>query len=255
MLGGGHEPARDRRLRGAGRCLLDAGADRLESGRVAASGELGEHPFQCELAQQIGGGECLVGRHRGSPGPVRCRGARLCGRDCGGPWGQPAERRRRPAWPQGPASRCPRPGPTAPHGRRRPARHPPGSPARAAPAARRQSWRCGGYSSTRRSPSGRASWRMPDTYHTAGLRRGPPPQLLRRPGQPQSSNKIRHGPRSSRPTRASVTDGCFDPPTKQMLRPVHLLGNRRPASSSAASAADPDCHEAWLVSSRRTWTA
>ena len=25
---------------------------------------------------------------------------------------------------------------------------------------------------------------MPDTYHTAGLRRGPPPQLLRDPGQP-----------------------------------------------------------------------
>ena len=25
---------------------------------------------------------------------------------------------------------------------------------------------------------------MPDTYHTAGIRRGPPPQLLRDPGQP-----------------------------------------------------------------------
>jgi hypothetical protein len=30
-------------------------------------------------------------------------------------------------------------------------------------------------------PSGRVSWRLPDTYHTAGLRRGPPPQLLRGP--------------------------------------------------------------------------
>jgi hypothetical protein len=26
---------------------------------------------------------------------------------------------------------------------------------------------------------------MPDPYHTAGIRRGPPPQLLREPGQPQ----------------------------------------------------------------------
>jgi hypothetical protein len=25
---------------------------------------------------------------------------------------------------------------------------------------------------------------MPDTYHTAGIRRGPPPQVLRSPGQP-----------------------------------------------------------------------
>src|SRR5207342_2189417 len=34
-------------------------------------------------------------------------------------------------------------------------------------------------------PFCRASWRMPDTYHTAGIRRGPPPQVLRRPGQPR----------------------------------------------------------------------
>jgi hypothetical protein len=27
---------------------------------------------------------------------------------------------------------------------------------------------------------------MPDTYHTAGIRRGPPPQVLRRPGQPRA---------------------------------------------------------------------
>ncbi len=34
------------------------------------------------------------------------------------------------------------------------------------------------------SPSGRCSWRTPDTYHPAGLRRGPPPQLPRLLGQP-----------------------------------------------------------------------
>jgi hypothetical protein len=33
-------------------------------------------------------------------------------------------------------------------------------------------------------PFCRAAWRLPDTYHTAGIRRGPPPQLLRSPGQP-----------------------------------------------------------------------
>jgi hypothetical protein len=32
---------------------------------------------------------------------------------------------------------------------------------------------------------------MPDTYHTAGLRRGPPPQLLRRPGQPPLARDYR----------------------------------------------------------------
>src|ERR687897_1841471 len=35
-------------------------------------------------------------------------------------------------------------------------------------------------------PSGRAAWRLPDTYHMAGIRRGPPPQVLRSPGQPPS---------------------------------------------------------------------
>jgi hypothetical protein len=31
---------------------------------------------------------------------------------------------------------------------------------------------------------------MPDTYHTAGIRRGPPPQLLREPGQPPALTQI-----------------------------------------------------------------
>ena len=35
--------------------------------------------------------------------------------------------------------------------------------------------------------SGRVTWRLPDTYHTAGIRRGPPPQLLPEPGQPHGN--------------------------------------------------------------------
>jgi putative transposase len=41
-----------------------------------------------------------------------------------------------------------------------------------------------------RSPSGRAAWRLPDTYHTADIRRGPPPQLLRSPGQPRDAGHM-----------------------------------------------------------------
>jgi sugar lactone lactonase YvrE len=29
---------------------------------------------------------------------------------------------------------------------------------------------------------------LPDTYHTAGIRRGPPPQHLRQPGQPPAGS-------------------------------------------------------------------
>jgi hypothetical protein len=83
-----------------------------------------------------------------------------------------------------------RPVPTArasrPSRRRWQARQQPASPARAAGAGRGRSWPCGGYPSARRSRSGRASWRMPDTYQTAGLRRGPPLQVLRRPAQPRT---------------------------------------------------------------------
>jgi hypothetical protein len=31
---------------------------------------------------------------------------------------------------------------------------------------------------------------MPDTYHTGGIRRGPPPQVLRSPGQPLRNGLI-----------------------------------------------------------------
>ena len=97
------------------------------------------------------------------PGSVPCRTAVRSG--CGGPWRRPAGRRRRPATSAAPAGPCP-------------------PPARAGPPGRHRQARCGGYPSARRSPSGRVSWRMPDTYHTAGLRRGPPLQVLQRPGQP-----------------------------------------------------------------------
>jgi hypothetical protein len=63
VLGGGHEAAGDRRLRGARGSLGDLGADRFQPGWVAARRELGEHPLQRELVQQVGGGERLVGRH------------------------------------------------------------------------------------------------------------------------------------------------------------------------------------------------
>jgi hypothetical protein len=75
-------------------------------------------------------------------------------------------------------------------GRRWPIRPRRRSPARASPAGHGRSWWCAGYPSARRSPSGRATWRLPDTYHRAGLRRGPPPQLLREPGQPPA--RFRH---------------------------------------------------------------
>jgi hypothetical protein len=46
-------------------------------------------------------------------------------------------------------------------------------------------------------PSGRAAWRLPDTYHTAGIRQGPPPQVLRGPGQPRACGRTPLGRRVS----------------------------------------------------------
>jgi hypothetical protein len=54
VLGGGDEPARDRRLRRPHGGGLDAGADRFQAGLITARGELGEHPLQGELVQQLG---------------------------------------------------------------------------------------------------------------------------------------------------------------------------------------------------------
>jgi hypothetical protein len=58
--GGGDEAAGDRRLRGAGRRLLDGAADRLEAQLVAAGREAGQHARQNPLSQQIRRGERLV---------------------------------------------------------------------------------------------------------------------------------------------------------------------------------------------------
>jgi hypothetical protein len=63
-LGGrGHEAARDRRVRGARRGLLDAGADRLEPDRVATGGQPAEHSGDHAVGEQIRRGERLIGRH------------------------------------------------------------------------------------------------------------------------------------------------------------------------------------------------
>jgi hypothetical protein len=64
VLGRGDEPAGDRRLRGARRRLLHRCADGLESGPVAAGGQLGQHPLQGELVQQLATAERLPGRDR-----------------------------------------------------------------------------------------------------------------------------------------------------------------------------------------------
>ena len=45
-------------------------ADRFQSDPVAAGGQLGQHPLHRQLAQQVGGGERLVGRHRHLAGAV-----------------------------------------------------------------------------------------------------------------------------------------------------------------------------------------
>jgi hypothetical protein len=64
VLGRGHEPARHRRLRRPGRGLLHRAADRLKANLIATGRELGQHPLQSELVEQLGGGERLPG-HQG----------------------------------------------------------------------------------------------------------------------------------------------------------------------------------------------
>jgi hypothetical protein len=62
VLGGGDEPARDRRPGGARRGVLDLAADRLQPMVVAAGRQLGQHPLQGELVQQLSRGEHLPSR-------------------------------------------------------------------------------------------------------------------------------------------------------------------------------------------------
>ena len=57
--------------------------------------------------------------------------------------------------------------------------------------------------------------RIPDTYHTAGIRRGPPPQLLREPGQPPAGGR-------RDPDRFPVWSTPVPAPT-------HLVGSARRA--------------------------
>jgi hypothetical protein len=59
--GGGHEPARDRRLRCPGLGLLDAGADGLQASAVPAGRQPRQHPGDDALGEQVGGGEGGIG--------------------------------------------------------------------------------------------------------------------------------------------------------------------------------------------------
>jgi hypothetical protein len=71
VLGPGDEPARDRRLGGPRGGALDVRADGFQPNPIAARRQLGQHPLQRQLIQQLGRGERLVGRHRQLPGAVR----------------------------------------------------------------------------------------------------------------------------------------------------------------------------------------
>jgi hypothetical protein len=60
-LGGRHKPTRHCRPGGPGRGLLHRGADQLKADPAATGRELGQHPLQGELVQQLGRGERLPG--------------------------------------------------------------------------------------------------------------------------------------------------------------------------------------------------
>jgi hypothetical protein len=70
VLGRGHEPAGDRRPGGARRGVLDLAADRFQPVLVAAGRQLGQHPLQGELVQQLGRGERCPGRQGQLAGAV-----------------------------------------------------------------------------------------------------------------------------------------------------------------------------------------
>jgi hypothetical protein len=159
-----------------------------------------------------GAGASGPGGHRGSPGRAGCHDGPRSDPGDGGPWGRPAGPRPRRAWPAAPAGRSPPPGRAGPHGRRRQARRPRRLPARAAGARRGQSWRWAGYPSARRSPSGRVSWRMPDTYHTAGHRAGTATSTSTGTGTTSSGS-------SEPPTRAAQAASAPWPP---IYSPIHL---------------------------------
>ena len=64
VLCGLDEAPRDRGARRGAGTGLDAFADGLEPGLVAARGELGEHLLHCEAAEHLGRGEVLIGGHQ-----------------------------------------------------------------------------------------------------------------------------------------------------------------------------------------------
>jgi hypothetical protein len=70
VLGPGDKPTGDRRLRRPRSGGRNPGADRFQPRRVAARRQLGKHPLQRQLAEQLGRGERLVGRHRQLSGAV-----------------------------------------------------------------------------------------------------------------------------------------------------------------------------------------
>jgi hypothetical protein len=208
VLGRGHEPARHRRLRGPGGGLLHRAADRLKANLIATGRELSKHPLQGELVQQLGGGERLPGGQGQLGGAVGAADPRpvdphtpaaegdlaglgaVADRGTGGvvaPFGagQPLDVSVQQA------SQHPQAGP---HREREEA-----FAGRAGQLAQRDrdllgqdQLGIGGHGRLRMLghvavPSGRAAWSLPDTYHTAGIRRGPPPQVPRSPGQPRTS--------------------------------------------------------------------
>jgi hypothetical protein len=223
MLGRGHEPARDRRLGGPAGGLLDPSADRFQPVLVAAGGQLGQHPLQGELVQQLRGTEHLPGRQRQLAGTIGAAHPRAVDPH------PPPPAQGDPAGLGAVADRDPLPVVAAPWAnqpvhlgvqqaaqhlqarahreREQPVTSSPGQfgeptvtcagSTRSTQAGRVECVSFGMW----RSPPGRAAWPLPDTYHMAGIRRGPPPQVLRSPGQPQSALRERSPPSTAAPPR------------------------------------------------------
>jgi hypothetical protein len=83
----------------------------------------------------------------------------------------------------------------------------------------------------------RVSARMPDTYHTAGLRRGPPPQTLRRPGHLLAG--------VDRPVRLGRTPTAFTAPGPPVEEGLSLArGGDRGHDQLALRLANSDAHPA-----------
>jgi hypothetical protein len=178
-------------------------ADRLQPMAVAAGGELGQHPLQRQLVQQLRSSERLPGRQgqlggavgAAHPWPLDPDPAPTQGDPAG--LGAVADRSPGGVWrPLGPTSRStsassrlpstPRPIPTARRGALAGGAgqlgEGDGDPVRAGPARRRRAGSSAYPSAGGGSPSGRAAWRLPDTYHTAGIRRGTATSSSTKPG-------------------------------------------------------------------------